>query len=87
MKKYQPKHMKPDEHERTAPDYPDAAPMGMPFPDPDGEGEYVPTPGDTHVGNVAPNGAVIRNPWSDQPEILPDNEYTPDKEDLDLLIM
>lgn len=38
-------------------------------------------------GHVAPNGAVIRDPCSDLPEVLPDNEYTPEQEDLNLLIM
>ena len=50
----------------------------------DGVGEYIPQPDGT---NIAPNGAVIRNPWSDQPEIKPDHEYTPEKEDLNLMIM
>lgn len=45
---------------------------------------YIPLPDGR---NIAPNGAVIRNPWSEQPEIRPDNEYTPEKEDLNLLIM
>lgn len=36
---------------------------------------------------IAPNGAVIEDPSSAVPEVLPPNEYTPDKEDLDLLIM
>ena len=47
-------------------------------------GEYLPQPDGSHI---APNGAVIRNPWSEQPEIKPDNEYTPEKEDLNLMIM
>ena len=49
-----------------------------------GRGDYVPMPDGS---NIAPNGAVIRNPWSDRPEITPDNEYTDEKEDLNLLIM
>lgn len=36
---------------------------------------------------VAPNGAVIEEPMSTVPEVAPPNEYTPEKEDLDLLIM
>ena len=47
-------------------------------------GNYIDLPGG---GHIAPNGAVIHDPCSDIPEVLPDNEYTPDKEDLDLLIM
>ena len=49
-----------------------------------GRGDYIPRPDGS---NIAPNGAVVKNPWSDQPEIKPDHEYTPEKEDLDLLIM
>ena len=33
------------------------------------------------------DGAVIEEPLSDVPEVLPPNKYTPQKEDLDLLIM
>ena len=47
-------------------------------------GEYIPQPDGS---NIAPNGAVVQNPWSEQPEIRPDHEYTPEKEDLNLLIM
>ena len=47
-------------------------------------GEYIRQPDGT---NIAPNGAVIRNPWSETPEIKPDNEYTDEKEDMNLLIM
>ncbi len=47
--------------------------------------EFVPLPGDTQTNNIAVNGAVIRNPWSEQPEITPDHEYTPEKEDLNLI--
>lgn len=57
-----------------------AHPLGIPMPD---GVEYIPMPG----SNMTPNGAVVRNPWSEQPEITPDNEYTPEKEDLNLLIM
>ena len=55
-----------------------------PMPNRQGRGDVIPQPDGS---NIAPNGAVIRNPWSDQPEIRPDHEYTPEKEDLDLLIM
>ena len=102
MKEYQPKHMRgdhdqPNKHgeipmqpERNEP----VSPLGTPFPDPQGEGEYapapggyVPVPGEANISHIAPNGAVIRNPWSEQPEIKPDYEYTSEKEDLNLLIM
>ena len=63
-----------------------AHPSGIPVPDPGSSAEYVPVPGDNR-SVIAPNGAVIRNPWSEQPEVEPDNEYTPEKEDLNLLIM
>ena len=36
---------------------------------------------------VTPSGDVIRDPSSSVPEIMPPHEYTPEKEDLDLLIM
>ena len=36
---------------------------------------------------AAPNGAVIEEPISTEPEILPPHRYTPEKEDLNLLIM
>lgn len=49
-----------------------------------GGGAYIPQPDGT---NIAPNGAVIRNPWSQQPEIKPDYEYTDEQQDYDLLIM
>lgn len=47
-------------------------------------GDYIDLP---DGGHVAPNGAVIHDPCSDLPEVRPDNEYTPEKEDLNLLIM
>lgn len=47
-------------------------------------GDYIDLP---DGGHVAPNGAVIHDPCSNRPEVLPDNEYTPEKEDLNLLIM
>ena len=47
-------------------------------------GDYIDLP---DGGHVAPNGAVVRDPCSDLPEVRPDNEYTPEKEDLNLLIM
>lgn len=36
---------------------------------------------------IAPNGAVIDDPMNRAPEIEPPNKYTPEKEDLDLLLM
>ena len=53
-------------------------PSGIPVPDPGSTAEYVPMPGDNRTV-IAPNGAIIRNPWSEQTEIEPDNEYTPDQ--------
>ena len=46
--------------------------------------EYIHLP---NGENIAPNGAVIRNPWSEQTEIKPDYEYTDENEELNLLIM
>lgn len=54
-----------------------------PLPDGNG-GEAVDLPGGSRI---APNGAVIEEPMSEVPEIEPPNKYTPDKEDLNLLIM
>ena len=51
---------------------------------PEQKPEYIHLP---NGENIAPNGAVIRNPWSEQPEIQPDHEYTEEQEDLNLLIM
>ena len=64
-----------------------AHPLGIPIPDPGDEGEYVPIPGKGSIDHIAPNGAVIRNPWSEQPEIKPDYAYTDEQEDQNLLIM
>ena len=50
----------------------------------DSEEEYLTTTDGCHI---AANGAVIRRPTADQPEILPDHEYTEENEDLNLLIM
>ncbi|MBQ3331234.1 MAG: hypothetical protein IJG87_08675 [Ruminococcus sp.] len=61
-----------------------AHPSGIPVPDPGSTAEYVPMPGDNRTV-IAPNGAIIRNPWSEQPEIKPDYEYTDEKEDLNLI--
>ena len=49
-----------------------------------GRGDYADLPDGSHV---APNGAVIEEPMSEAPEIAPPYSYTPEKEDLDLLIM
>ena len=62
-------------------------PMGIPFPDADGEGEYIPMPGDNRVGSFNPNGAIVRNPWAEQPEVKPDYAYTDEQDDMNLLIM
>ena len=72
---YIPRHLAGDRPERGE---------GAHASEPTGGGEYIPQPDGS---NIAPNGAVIRNPWSEQPEIKPDNEYTDEKEDLNLLIM
>lgn len=64
-----------------------AHPLGIPIPDPGDGGEYVPIPGKGSIEQIAPNGAVIRNPWSEQPEIKPDYAYTDEQEDQNLLIM
>lgn len=69
---------------------PDEERRGDPRPDgfdgvPDRKsGDYIDLP---DGGHVAPNGAVVRDPCSDLPEVRPDNAYTPDKEDLNLLIL
>ena len=75
----------PDEAESTLPDT--AHPLGIPVPDPGDGGEYVPIPGRGGAEQIAPNGAVIRNPWSQQPEILPDYAYIDEQQDQNLLIM
>ena len=62
-------------------------PLGIPIPDPGDGGEYVPIPGKGSIEHIAPNGAVIRNPWSEQPEIKPDHAYTDEQQDQNLLIM
>lgn len=85
---YQPKHMKNDvDKEPQKPSVP-VSPFIPEEPivpeQPYRGGDYIPQPDGT---NVAPNGEVIRNPMSEQPEILPDNKYTDDQQDYDLLIM
>lgn len=56
-----------------------------PYSVPDRQGgDYIDLP---DGGRIAPNGAVVRDPCSDAPEVRPDHEFTPEKEDLDLLIM
>ena len=68
--------------------YPDPSmPVILPDGDPspqNGRGDYVNLPDGTRV---APNGAVIEEPLSAVPEVLPPHEFTPEKEDLNLLIM
>ena len=66
------------EEERHAGDY-----SGMPDDSKRG-GDYIELP---DGGHIAQNGAVIHDPCSDLPEVKPDHEYTPEKEDLNLLIM
>ena len=74
--------------EKTGQELPSTAhPLGIPIPDPGDGGEYVPIPGRGSVEQIAPNGAVIRNPWSEQPEIKPDYAYTDEQDDMNLLIM
>ena len=75
----------PSERVRELPDT--AHPIGIPIPDPGDGGEYVPIPGKGSIDHIAPNGAVIRNPWSEQPEIKPDHAYTDEQQDQNLLIM
>ena len=70
-----------------APDNTRVHPLGIPIPDPGDGGEYVPIPGKGSIEHIAPNGAVIRNPWSEQPEIKPDHAYTDEQQDQNLLIM
>ena len=74
------RHVKPEHEENPQ----QAHPSGIPVPDAGSSAEYVPMPGDNRTV-IAPNGAIIRNPWSEQTEIEPDNEYTPEKEDLNLI--
>ncbi|MEE3491741.1 hypothetical protein [Ruminococcus sp.] len=81
-----------DDQEKTGtpagtPDYTRVHPLGIPIPDPGDGGEYVPIPGKGSIDHIAPNGAVIRNPWSEQPEIKPDHAYTDEQQDQNLLIM
>ena len=81
-----------DDQEQTgtpagAPDNTRVHPLGIPIPDPGDGGEYVPIPGKGSIEHIAPNGAVIRNPWSEQPEIKPDHAYTDEQQDQNLLIM
>ena len=70
---YIPRHMNDDQTQTVSP-------TELPAQNP----EYVHLP---NGENIAPNGAVVKNPWSEQPEIKPDHEYTDEKEDLNLLIL
>ena len=90
---YEPKHMRNNsDRGEGAPDNASASeavinpvhPAAVPLPDSDDSAQYIPLPDGR---NVAANGAIVRNPLADQPEIKPDYEYTPEKEDLNLLIM
>lgn len=66
--------------------YPPHLPQDLPDDGAAGEGrEDVITLPDGR--RVAPNGDLIGDPSAAVPEILPDHEYTPEKEDLNLLIM
>ena len=79
---------KPDNPTEGIREFPDTAhPLGIPIPDPGDGGEYVPIPGKGSIEHIAPNGAVIRNPWSEQPEIKPDHAYTDEQQDQNLLIL
>ena len=66
--------------------YPVRLPQDSPYDGVEGEGngDFVTLPDGRRV---APNGDIIRDPNSAVPEVLPDHDYTPEKEDLDLLIM
>ena len=83
-KNYTPKHMLKEKEEKETPPE-TASAFGIPIPDMGSEAEFVPIPGDTRVGHIAPNGVIVRNPWSEQPEVKPDNAYTEEKQDLDLI--
>ena len=95
--KYEPKHLRSDNSEdMIIPDLGSAEsdnnanirrgvhPAAVPLPDSGDGAQYIPLPDGT---NVAANGAIVRNPWSNDFEIKPDNEYTEEKEDLNLLIL
>lgn len=102
MKKYMPKHMRDEKPEKKKENLPDGAniagvPLEMPpyapgteikEPNspvtPEQRANYIPQPDGSHI---AANGAVIRNPASEQPDVKPDNAYTDDQQDYDILIM
>lgn len=82
---YEPKHMLEEfDREGDKAALKPVHPAAVPLPDSDDSAQYIPLPDGR---NVAANGAIVRNPLADQPEIKPDYEYTPEKEDLNLLIM
>ena len=67
--------------------FPDVSvPVIIPDMDPpkNGRGDCVDLPDGSRI---APNGAIVEEPQSSIPEVLPPNEFTPEKEDLNLLIM
>ena len=74
----------PGANPSSFPDMKIAIEMDVEDPPCEGRGDYVNLPDGSHI---APNGAVIEEPMNNVPEVAPPNEYTPDKEDLDLLIM
>ena len=95
--KYEPKHLRPDnpgdmndpglgyaESDNNANNHRGVHPAAVPLPDSGDGAQYIPLPDGT---NVAANGAIVRNPWSNDFEIKPDNEYTEEKEDLNLIIL
>jgi len=64
--------------------YPVRLPQDSPFDGSDNSGDVITLPDGRRI---ATNGDVIRDPNASVPEILPEYEYTPEKEDLNLLIM
>lgn len=74
----------PGANPSSFPDFKVGLEMQVPDPRREHRGDYIDLPDGSHI---APNGAVIEEPMSGVPEVAPPNEYTPDKEDLDLMIM
>ena len=68
--------------------YPVRLPQDSPYhgadTDGEGSGDVITLPDGRRVTT---NGDVIRDPNPSIPEILPEYEFTPEKEDLNLLIM
>lgn len=72
----------PGANPSSFPDF--SVPVTIEPPPVNGAGDRIELPDGSRI---APNGAVIEEPMDAVPEVLPPNRYTPDKEDLDLLIM